>query len=272
MKKYDKVFVIGFNKTATCSIDALFKYNGWKTQHDDGRWNTDDFEVFSDQHPDKTNHHDFKSLSSNYPNALFLLNVRELSKWAISRCGHIIFHKALQRIGQTPAKNQGPSWAYPSLVEFPEECGLQPVSSNLKKIYSEYMLPKIKGWIKEREDYHHDILTFFTQSPSRLLLVDIHNPWKNFVINHCMENVPNEEEIGDRMKASDRENFGEVRALSPEDKKLYDDFMADHFELAQKLLTTALSDYPATAATSKLLHSPEATDKFLKIYKNNFSL
>ena len=271
MKKYDKVFVIGFNKTATCSIDALFKYNGWKTQHRDGLWETDKFEVFSDQHPDATDRNDFKSLFSQYPNSLFILNVRELSKWAISRCGHIIFSKALQRINKTPAKNQGRSWAYPSIAEFPEEFGLQPVSDNLKKMYVEYMIEKVGGWAQEREDYHKDILNFFTKDPSRLLLVDIHNPWKTFVIDHCMEVVPNPEETGDRMKASDRENFGEVKSLSNTDKKLYDDFMNTHFELVEKVLDTVLSEYPPQAASSKLLHSPEESSKFLKIYKNNFS-
>ncbi len=86
-----------------------------------------------------------------------------------------------------------------------------------------------------------------------------------------MEVVPNPEETGDRMKASDRENFGEVKSLSNTDKKLYDDFMNTHFELVQKVLDTVLSEYPPQAASSKLLHSPEESSKFLKIYKNNFS-
>ena len=94
-KKFEKIFIIGYNKTATCSLDALFCSNGWDTQHQDGNWKINKKEVFSDQHAEKTNFFNFKQLSQDYPNALFILNLRKLDDWIMNRCGHVLFNNAL---------------------------------------------------------------------------------------------------------------------------------------------------------------------------------
>ena len=47
---YEKIFVIGFNKTATSTFHELFKNNMLNSQHKGGKnnWNIDKYQCFSD--------------------------------------------------------------------------------------------------------------------------------------------------------------------------------------------------------------------------------
>ena len=84
-ESYKKYFVIGFNKTATCTFHDLFLKNKLTSQHAT-RWNTDNYTCFSD------NGHlnDYKKLDLKYKNSIFILNVRELDKKLILRIFSII--------------------------------------------------------------------------------------------------------------------------------------------------------------------------------------
>ena len=267
-KKFEKIFIIGYNKTATCSLDVLFEFNGWNTQHQDCKWKIDEKEVFSDQHAEHTNFFNFKQLSQDYPNALFILNLRKLDDWMMSRCGHVIFDNALMAItdSNSPTKE---SWAYPSLEDICGDKRSLKLNDKIKEKYFNYIKEKIKFWVDERESYYTDILEFFKDKRQQLLIIDIYKDWKPFVADHTMEDY-NKEIPTDRMLASDKETFGEIRSLSKSDKKDFDEFMSTHKSLAKKAMDEVLSEYPKWAKDSVLLHDDRENKKFLNIYKNNF--
>jgi hypothetical protein len=92
----EKYFVIGFNKTATLTFHELFLQNGLSSYHDGDskfrglvpkgtiNWNTDLHTCFSDN----GNYQDYKLLDTKYPNSIFILNVRRLDEWLVSRFKH----------------------------------------------------------------------------------------------------------------------------------------------------------------------------------------
>ena len=82
MKKGRKIFVIGFNKTATKTLNLLFIYNMLPPQHG-GVWDLTKYNCFSD-HIDKQ---DWKSLTT-INNSMFILNTRPVDKWILSRAKH----------------------------------------------------------------------------------------------------------------------------------------------------------------------------------------
>lgn len=137
--EYEKIFVIGFNKTATSTFDQLFKDNGLPSQHVT-KWNVANYTCFGDN----GNLNDFKNLDKNYPNSLFILNVRPLRDWLISRFKHGLRHHA--------------NWAYP------------------------YTIEKCKKWLSEREDHHAELLSYFKDYPEKLIIIDItKDNWQNYV-------------------------------------------------------------------------------------------
>lgn len=97
---YDKIFVIGFNKTATNTFHNLFQKNNLKSQHA-SKWKTNDFDCFSDN----GNFNDYKNLDKKYNNVIFILNTRFLNKWLISRFKHGLRNKIK------------PNWAFPYTEE-----------------------------------------------------------------------------------------------------------------------------------------------------------
>lgn len=87
LKSYNKYFVIGFNKTATSTFHNLFLENNLTSQHfglSKSKWNTDNYQCFSDN----GNLHNYKELDLKYENSIFILNVREIDNWLISRFKH----------------------------------------------------------------------------------------------------------------------------------------------------------------------------------------
>ena len=143
-KSYEKYFVIGFNKTATTTFHNLFLKNNLKSQHTT-RWKTDEYTCFSDN----GNLNNYRELDLKYENSIFILNVRELDKWLISRFKHgfrerYIFKK--------------PNWAYP------------------------YTREKCIEWINQREKYHMEILDYFTERPKKIIIVNIEREgWVNYL-------------------------------------------------------------------------------------------
>ena len=149
-KSYKKYFVIGFNKTATSTFHSLFLNNNLTSQHA-SRWNTDKYVCFSDN----GNLNNYKELDLKYENSVFILNVRELDKWLISRFKHGLRSKTK------------PNWAYP------------------------YTREKCIDWIKYREKYHMEILDYFTKRPDKIIIVNIEREgWIKYLCSqlHFMNN------------------------------------------------------------------------------------
>ena len=139
-----KIFVIGFNKTATTTFHKLFLVNKLKSQHATP-WNPDMFQCFSDN----GNMNNFKQLDKNYPDATFILNVRSLDKWLKSRIAHG-YHEYL--------KNKEPNWGYP--------CNIS----------------KCKSWIEAREKHHSELLEYFKDRPHKLIIVNIEKDnWEQYI-------------------------------------------------------------------------------------------
>ena len=107
-----KIFIIGFNKTGTTSIDSFFQSYGFKTIH----WKSgdrylaqqievnvqrsdfilrgiDDFDVYSDftfvsdDQAIEGNRY-FRQLHSEFPSAFWILNTRSMQGWILSRLRH----------------------------------------------------------------------------------------------------------------------------------------------------------------------------------------
>ena len=113
MNKYNKIFVIGLNKTASTTIHNLFKANKfksihWQTQLFEKKYQLDKteesvlhnkennkhlldkeldetFQVFSDIQNLSLN---FELLDKQYPNSLFIYNYRNVNSWVLSRLNH----------------------------------------------------------------------------------------------------------------------------------------------------------------------------------------
>ena len=103
-----KYFVIGFNKTATTTFHNLFLQNNLKSQHMKSRyWDTSTYDCFSDI---TSGDNIWKNLDKIYTDAVFILNIRNLDKWLISRfkhglrgmlkpIGHILIHMINVNLG-----------------------------------------------------------------------------------------------------------------------------------------------------------------------------
>jgi hypothetical protein len=139
-----KIFVIGFNKTATTTFHKLFLANNLRSEHRTV-WHPDKFRCFSDN----GNLNNFKELDKKYPGATFILNVRSLDTWLISR---IAFGYKYY------IKNDKPNWAYPC--------------SNIM----------CKTWIELRETHHLELLEHFKERPHKLIIVSIEKDnWEHYI-------------------------------------------------------------------------------------------
>lgn len=130
-----KIFVIGFNKTGTTSIDNIFrrlKINSIHTPKPAVLCMIDKYDAFTDG-----GHAFFKDYYKRYPDSLFILNTRPLFNWLVSRYKH--------------AKNHG----------F-KNCWCWPVTKQ-----------RTQKWILDREKHHKKVLDFFKDKPKQLLVVNI---------------------------------------------------------------------------------------------------
>lgn len=151
--KYSKIFVIGFNKTATTTFHNLFLKIGLTSYHSTD-WESEikNIQCFSDgdDHMNPKHPLNFKNLEKQYPEALFILNVRELESWLLSRAKHGMWVMTKNSIFEWP----------PSIQEY-------------------------KSWISKRIYHHNDVLNYFINTPQKLLLVNTdENNWIEFVANH----------------------------------------------------------------------------------------
>lgn len=150
-----KIFVIGFNKTATSTFHKLFLKNNLKSQHDTV-WQVNDYDCFSDN----GNLNNFKKLDMDYPNSIFILNTRSLDKWLISRFQHGITEKWSNGLET--------NWAYPCTDTL------------------------CKTWINERETYYLDVFNYFKYKPDKLIVVNIDKDnWQQFISSNLDFKVHN---------------------------------------------------------------------------------
>lgn len=140
-----KIFVIGFNKTATTTFHKLFLKNNLRSQHDT-IWQVNDYDCFSDN----GDLNDFKKLDNDFPNSIFILNTRRLDKWMISRFKHGITGKL--------KRNEESNWAYPCTSEL------------------------CMKWMEQRETHYLDVLDYFKNKPQKLIIIDIDkNNWEQYL-------------------------------------------------------------------------------------------
>lgn len=147
-----KIFVIGFNKTATSTIHTLFQENGIPGYHQGKKYKTINWKTmlpkyncFSDI---SFTLEDIEELHKTYQNAIFILNVRNIDKWLISRFKH----------GERNFHMSGSHPFYPCSFD------------------------KCNAWIKDRERKHLQFLDFFKDKPNKLLLVNIEKKgWIHFL-------------------------------------------------------------------------------------------
>ena len=109
MKKYNKIFQIGFNKCGTTSLHQMFIESGLKSVHWGGgniakkidsniKQNkpplngVDKYDCYTDIENIDTNSFplikNYELLDKTYPNSLFILNTRPLDNWIKSRLNH----------------------------------------------------------------------------------------------------------------------------------------------------------------------------------------
>ena len=136
-----KVFAVGFNKSGTTSLHALFESLGRPSYHGTKWRGCDDLELlrsydcFSDNIP-----RDLAKLDHLFPDSKFILQVRALDGWIYSRLAHI------ERSKEANTYNGGPTWDN-----------------------TEYA---IKAWIRKRNAHHLFVLSYFSQRPSDILVVN----------------------------------------------------------------------------------------------------
>ncbi len=141
LRRHRKVFAIGFNKSGTTSLHALFETLGLVSHHGT-RWRncTDltllkSYDCFSDDIPV-----DLARLDHLFPRAKFILQVRDLDTWVYSRLAHI------ERGKQNKSYKTHAAW---DITE-----------------------ASVKTWITERNAYHRFVLSYFSERREDLLIVN----------------------------------------------------------------------------------------------------
>jgi hypothetical protein len=149
-----KYFVIGFNKTATISMHELFLLNGLRSQHKNN-WDLDMYDCFSDG---ELNVLKDLNLTVKYPDAKFILNIRNMKDWIISAANHCIIYKIYK--GEIKEENAEWTWSW-----------FYPVSEDM-----------ILSNIRERNNHIKEVLEHFRQIANSLIILDIDNTnWVDFL-------------------------------------------------------------------------------------------
>jgi hypothetical protein len=100
-----KIFVIGFNKTASFSLHKLFQSNSLRSVHDD-KWLLNNYDCFTDN--EVNGMFNFETYYNKFPDSIFILNTRSLDSWLLSRLKHGFIHK--QAWAWPPAVNTIKYW------------------------------------------------------------------------------------------------------------------------------------------------------------------
>ena len=188
-KSYDKYFCIGFNKTATTTLHNLFIKNKLKSIHGKSEvWDTSKYDCFSDITSGDTS---WKKYDKEFKNAIFILNVRELDKWLISRFKHGIrrLHKfqELKKNNEILIKKVSNLYGN-GMDNLLEAKNLLEKSHNEidKIIFKHWAYPctheLCRDWINLREKVHKEILDYFSEQPNKIIIVNIDREgWINYL-------------------------------------------------------------------------------------------
>lgn len=136
-----KVFAIGFNKTGTTSLHQTFLEMGLTSYHGPNWHACDDerllrsWHCFSDAAP-----RNFARLDVLFPQAKFILNVRDLESWLISRIRHIRKYEAEGR--------HRPSAGWDVTAD------------------------AIRSWVISRNLHHTMVQYYFSHRPDDLLIIN----------------------------------------------------------------------------------------------------
>lgn len=145
-----KTFVIGFNKTASSTLHKLFISNSLRSVHDD-KWVLNKYDCFTDNEPNGMLN--YKIYYNQFPDAIFILNIRRVDTWLLSRLKHGFLTKQ--------------TWAWPPVVD------------------------NIKHWIDKRDKHYTAVLDFFKDKPDNLIVVNIEKPlWLEFLSEQLNLSIP----------------------------------------------------------------------------------
>ena len=163
----DKIFVVNYNKHATTAIHHMFRINDYRGHHGVNWWINrggsqakkiiEKHDICSDGHP--TSHAgELDWLLEQYPDCKFILPVRCLRAWVISRFRHG------QRMydGWKSGRIKNPSaweWAYPADAE------------------------KVKQWLEQINQHVENVFMSMRMCPERLWVVEINNTnnWEQYI-------------------------------------------------------------------------------------------
>lgn len=150
-KPEEKIFCVGFNKTGTSSLHAYFKYHGMKSLHNliwqeaTHYLGPKRLETFLQQYDAYSDGEmaNIERVYELYPDAYYILNVRELDAWIKSRIKWI--HR-----------------------DYPKQ-----VTGPMAQDYRNLQDKAVATWIKRRNSYHQYIIDFFQKHSGNLLVVNV---------------------------------------------------------------------------------------------------
>ena len=155
----NRLFFIGLNRTGTSSLSKFFGINGYKTIHNSFWWYwrlaekfgpqvyTDGFEGHNAKH---FVYPDLFFLEKTFPEAKFILNVRNLDSWMLSRLKHsIILDQQKKRKGD----------AYPGLYQ-----------KTIGRRRGDWRDDVLLSWVTQRNYWHAEAVSYFSDSPNFLII------------------------------------------------------------------------------------------------------
>ena len=154
-----RLFFIGLNRTGTSSLAKFFNINGYTTLHNSLWWYWRLEENFQQQvYTDGFEGHnsrgfvypDLDFLEKTFPFAKYILNVRDLDSWMLSRLKHsMILDKMNERKGD----------AYSGLYQ-----------KTIGKQRGEWHHDLLLSWVTERNFWHAKAISHFKDSPKFLII------------------------------------------------------------------------------------------------------
>ena len=94
MSEQKKIFCIGLHKTGTTSLHEIAIHNNLKTTHtcnwDSNTKQLNKYDFFCDggSHYNNIKEINYKNLYEKYPNSIFIINIRDVRSWIISKLKH----------------------------------------------------------------------------------------------------------------------------------------------------------------------------------------
>jgi len=154
-----KIFCIGLHKTGTTTLHKLALNSKLRSIHS-VRWqhnipviNKFDFLCDGGSHYNDVNEFDYKTLMKLYPNCKFIINIRDLKKWIISKCKHIGWNESTDILDEyTEPKHDKTTWLRKSL-------------SN------------ISHFIKHYCDWYIKVINFFMDKKNKAIIVNIEDKY-----------------------------------------------------------------------------------------------